>query len=447
MIDNKKIRSIFSTVFSIFMLVILFIFYGRYNYNFFYKGISESGKTSFVRDNDVKYENRKSYRVENKDYTDSMFYREISVLPNCSYRVSCMVKTQNVEQYEGNQVAGAQIVLKGTEEHSEVISGTQDWTKIELRFNSKNNNKVEIGFELGGNLCKAKGIAWFDKLELAQGSTDTSNKWKYACFIFENTNVKLENGKTVNEKITDREQANIKSMTEKFEKSMSGLSKSKMSAECEIIKISDPITTLSFDENNGYYVGEKDVYNQIIKNVGDNEYDHIFAFFKLPDEKYLGYGNVNDWIGLGNMEFCGIGFSDIRIYDGFYSANDDFPQEVLVHEFLHTLERNAEEYGYERPALHDFSNYGYEEKKNVRLKQWYSDYMNKEIKNKGEYIGLPSEIFNLKPVKKSDFNYSNGLEALDEPKTIMEKLNCVYKQVENLFIRKQEETVIQIVSS
>ena len=55
------------------------------------------------------------------------------------------------------------------------------------------------------------------------------------------------------------------------------------------------------------------------------------------------------------MDYYGIGFSNIRLpndsksyiykYDSRINA---FPEEVLLHEFLHSLERNAQEYGLTR---------------------------------------------------------------------------------------------------
>ena len=70
------------------------------------------------------------------------------------------------------------------------------------------------------------------------------------------------------------------------------------------------------------------------------------------------------------MDYYGIGFSNIRLpndsksyiykYDSRINA---FPEEVFLHEFLHTLERNAKEYGYERPELHDYEKYGYQNEK------------------------------------------------------------------------------------
>ena len=88
------------------------------------------------------------------------------------------------------------------------------------------------------------------------------------------------------------------------------------------------------------------------------------------------------------MDYYEIGFSNIRLSNNLnsytYIYNDSiniFPEEVYIHEFLHALERNSKEYGYEVPALHDYEKYGYVNEGRAGLKNWYSDYMTKNIVN------------------------------------------------------------------
>ena len=65
-----------------------------------------------------------------------MFFKEISVTPNTPYKVTCMVKTENVKNSDNNPMAGAQICVNRTEDHSIVLSGDNDWTKVEFMFDS-----------------------------------------------------------------------------------------------------------------------------------------------------------------------------------------------------------------------------------------------------------------------------------------------------------------------
>ena len=83
-------------------------------------------------------------------------------------------------------------------------------------------------------------------------------------------------------------------------------------------------------------------------------------------------------IGLdyGSMDYYGIGYSNIRLPNSsksymykYDSKINTFPEEVFMHEFLHSLERTAEEYGYTIPALHDYEKYGYKSQ-NLTVKRF-----------------------------------------------------------------------------
>lgn len=134
------------------------------------------------------------------------------------------------------------------------------------------------------------------------------------------------------------------------------------------------------------------------------------------------------------MDLYGIGFSNIRMsnvkndytYKYDYRINT-FPEEVFIHEFLHTLERNLLEDGYEIPALHDYEKYGYKEERLIGLKNWYEDYMNCRIfdETTKKYIGLNETTYTLKPVHESDFKYSVEIEFNKEPQNIFEEIKSL----------------------
>lgn len=137
------------------------------------------------------------------------------------------------------------------------------------------------------------------------------------------------------------------------------------------------------------------------------------------------------------MDYYGIGFSNIRLPNDsrsyiykYNSRINTFPEEVFLHEFLHSLERNAEEYGYERPELHDYEKYGYENELLEGQKKWYTDYMNKEIKTTEGNVGLPAEIYTLKPAKSSDFDYSYKIEGVfKQPENIIEEIIEIFENL------------------
>lgn len=138
------------------------------------------------------------------------------------------------------------------------------------------------------------------------------------------------------------------------------------------------------------------------------------------------------------MDYYGIGYSNIRLPNSsksyIYRYNErinKFPEEVFLHEFLHSLERTSEEYGYEIPALHDYEKYGYKNNNLTGLRDWYKDYMNKNIKSSNGYIGLPEEVYTLKPAKNSDFKYSYEIEEFHEPQNIIEEIKQLFSNVIN----------------
>ena len=146
------------------------------------------------------------------------------------------------------------------------------------------------------------------------------------------------------------------------------------------------------------------------------------------------------------MDYYGIGFSNIRLPNDsksyIYKYNqriNTFPEEVFLHEFLHSLERNAKEYGYERPELHDYEKYGYKNEVLVGQKKWYTDYINKNISTNSGKIGLPEEIYNLKPAKSNNFEYSYQIkETFKEPENIIEEIKEIIESLVNRLKRDKK---------
>ena len=65
----------------------------------------------------------------------------------------------------------------------------------------------------------------------------------------------------------------------------------------------------------------------------------------------------------------------------------------------------------------------------ISEKKWYTDYMNKEIKTTSGNIGLPKEIYTLKPAKNNEFNYSYEMQVFKQPENIIEEIREI---IENL---------------
>ena len=432
-----RLKNILSWIMLIVILIIAFNFYKINNFGEYTKSEAELKTSEFKRDSEIKYSKMSSYKITSNVKNDATFYKRVKVEKNIPYKVTCMVKTENVIPENDISGIGAQISIIGTTEKSVAISGTQDWQKIEMIFNAKDREEVDIGFRLGGYMGECIGTAWFSDFTFEEGTTSESNNWKFACFVFENTDVVVD-GKEIKISMTNTDISDIEDTINRFEKTASIISKNKMTADCDIYKIKEPINKITYDEEFGYYVSAEDVEKSIKDVIQQNDYDHIFVIIRLGNEKYKDDIQINDWIGLGSMDYYGIGYSNIRLPNSsksyvykYDTKINTFPEEVFLHEFLHSLERNAEEYGYEIPALHDYEKYGYKNQNLTGLEDWYRDYMNKNIKTTKGYIGLPEQVYKLKPAKNTDFKYSYEIDEFHEPQNIIEEIKQLFTNVIN----------------
>ena len=57
--------------------------------------------------------------------------------------------------------------------------------------------------------------------------------------------------------------------------------------------------------------------------------------------------------------------------------------------------------------------------------------MNKNIKTSNGYIGLPEQVYTLKPAKNIDFKYSYKIEEFHEPQNLLEDIKQLFKNVVN----------------
>lgn len=439
---NKGKISLKTVIYFVALIIIVVIaenIYSKYNYNDYVKGVREAGKTSFTRDSDVVYSGMDSYKIENRFYNDAMFYKKINVEPNTAYRVTCMVKTENVVNQDGEYAGGAQISINDTTECSEAISGTTDWTKLTFMFNSNSRTSVELGFRLGGYDEYSKGTAWFSDFTIEEGITDKDTEWNMVCFIIDNISTSVSSGgsnRNVNFGMSYEDVRTIKDNMKRLQNGIVELSGNKMSINYDVIEITEPLTTISYDEENEYYVSQEDVKPLIDDYVKKNEYDYIYVAVRLGDLSKSNDILVHDWIGLGSMRYNGIGYSNIRLPDSRnstmykYSGNNTFPEEVFVHEFLHTLERNEKENGNNIADLHDHELYGYSQDSVSGLEEWYKDYMQNTIKN-DEGKGLTDFAYSSKPIQNSNFEHSMTLDYLDEPDNIIEEISILVGRIFN----------------
>ncbi len=292
-----KIVNITSWIIIIIILILAFNFYKHNNFNEFIRSEMNLHTSEFKRDSETKYSKTDSYRITSNTKNDATIYKKVKVEKNTPYKVTCMVKTENVISENEISGVGAQISIIGTTEKSIAITGTQEWQKIEMIFNSKDREEVDIGFRLGGYLGECTGTAWFSDFTFEEGTLSQNNNWRFACFIFENTDVTI-NGKNVKLSMTDTDIFDIRDTMKRFRTTIREISNSKIIADYDTYIVREPINKLSYDQEFGYYVSAEDIENSIKDIVKENEYDHIFVVIRLGDEEHKNDIQINDWIGL-----------------------------------------------------------------------------------------------------------------------------------------------------
>ncbi|MBR2744215.1 MAG: hypothetical protein IKE01_02820 [Clostridia bacterium] len=424
---------LFIAIFALIGIFIMNSLYKKTGYGYFKKTLSIAGITHFTRDNKVKCSSMNSYKIENSEYNNAAFYKNVKLKKNTPYRVSCMIKTENVDVLdETYKNSGAKISILDSEEESECVVGTSDWKKVELSFNSKQNDELKIAFMLGGNSNNGnvKGSAWFSDMQLEEGSVEEDNKWNFACFILKDTDVTISENR-YQYQMSEDDVKQINNCMERFQNTLSDMSDGKIEVAYQVFDLNETVDKLSYDENNGYYIDPSDISNVIDKYTEGKKFDHIFVCTRLNDE-YTSIP-VKDWIGLGSMEYGDVGFSNIRMPSSkssniyVYDENSNvFPEEVFVHEFLHSLEKNAVKYGFNVPALHSNENYGYKKQASIGLYNWYKDYMNSNISD--EKLGLDTQIYKLKPIKDENFCKYKIADDFEDVTNIIERIKLVAKQ-------------------
>ena len=121
-------KNIFNKIIEFIILVILLVilylayqYYQKNNFNDFVRSETNPHVSVFIRDDEIKYSENSSYKIESSTYNDAMFYKKIKVEKNKPYKVTCMVKTNDIKSKEEKSGVGAQISIEGTTERSIAI--------------------------------------------------------------------------------------------------------------------------------------------------------------------------------------------------------------------------------------------------------------------------------------------------------------------------------------
>jgi alpha-L-arabinofuranosidase len=102
-------------------------------------------------------------RIASEAGADAAWSQTVSVPPNARLRLSGWIRTRGVQPLDGQ---GALLnVQEISEARSGVVTGTNDWTRVQVEFDTGVNQSLQINALFGG-WGQATGVAWFDDLQL-----------------------------------------------------------------------------------------------------------------------------------------------------------------------------------------------------------------------------------------------------------------------------------------
>lgn len=120
------------------------------------------GKADFEHA-DIAKIGKRSVAIISKEGADVSWGTVISIKPFSTYKLSGWIKTENLQPTTGKGALFNLHGFRGVE--TSAITGTQDWTQVEMEFNTKRNDAIQINCLLGG-WGLATGKAWFDDMNL-----------------------------------------------------------------------------------------------------------------------------------------------------------------------------------------------------------------------------------------------------------------------------------------
>ena len=111
---------------------------------------------SIVTDEKMIHSGKQAFRVITRDDADTSFFADVPLKPNTEYKLSAWIKTHG---FRGKASLNDHLGRSETTK----ITRTQDWTEVDVTFNSKTRDKASINL-----LHVGKGDTYFDDVRLVE---------------------------------------------------------------------------------------------------------------------------------------------------------------------------------------------------------------------------------------------------------------------------------------
>jgi hypothetical protein len=161
-----------------------------------------------------------------------------------------------------------------------------------------------------------------------------------------------------------------------------------------IVEPTRKITSLSPYKDKGFKVAPDDIRADLDQYAPDGSYDSIIVLWRNDDD--AGHTVPTGYWGLANAPSSnanGAGYAIITIPPNHGVWWEYYPDEVLVHEWLHQVTGYFMNRGYRMPNPDDAEDYGYSADANGSWRPYYSDIMRGRVWDGSRYIGLTQAIW------------------------------------------------------
>jgi len=124
-----------------------------------------SASNTYVLSNEIKRSGKHSLKLEHNKLADSRWTQEVLVEPNTKYSLSGWVKTEGIDK----QGRGAYLQIGQAGKKSELLTGTESWQKLEVKFETgPQQSEIAILCRLGDYGAPNTGTAYFDDVVLRE---------------------------------------------------------------------------------------------------------------------------------------------------------------------------------------------------------------------------------------------------------------------------------------
>lgn len=232
-------------------------------------------------------------------------------------------------------------------------------------------------------------------------------EWKFLFLILPNTDISYttDDGTKIEDKhsMTDKEVELIKGNAQLFANYLYEITDHVVYPVVSTKVVDTPITfeDLAPYGEDQYWVSASSARKFIPSSVNLDDYDNVTLFSDIKAETLKG---ANFW-GAGGTNFGqSTSYSQIRHEDTSYTLyvfdeEQHWPPAVVVHEFLHFIERWSKSHGTPISVLlHDRDKLGYVKDPFWNWKDYYDDFIRHEIPMNGGYTaGVPCAIWRQPP--------------------------------------------------